>query len=323
MGCLRFFLAMVVFDFHYLLIATDSVPNSFLAVYSFFIVSGFLMSMVLTEKYCGQTSRFYLGRALRLYPTYWIVVFACIFLSRAGIIEQGFAAMDWNRIFIFPKALWLNLTFDTERATDTQFLAQIYTVALEMMFYAIAPLIVRLELPNLIFAFGIAVIFHFVPYWLELPSRQWQYEFFPGTLMFFFAGVLAYRLYGASRCWRYPSVIGWLALIPIGGYWLVFDSAYGYDNDWRPIGYTALVAISIPFLFRASKDSRLDRFIGDLSYPLYVVHPLAIWLVWGAIGHGKHDFEKPITLFVAFALSTALAVLVDRPIDRRRQPARH
>jgi peptidoglycan/LPS O-acetylase OafA/YrhL len=77
----------------------------------------------------------------------------------------------------------------------------------------------------------------------------------------------------------------------------------------------AAIAVAAPFLFHAFKDNAVDRWIGDLSYPLYLCHLVVIGLVL--------TFEPPFAVWVAIGgalvLSAALLVLVDHPIDRWRQ----
>ena len=83
-------------------------------------------------------------------------------------------------------------------------------------------------------------------------------------------------------------------------------------QTWIVYGAIAFVA---PFLFNAFKDYALDRWIGDLSYPIYLCHLVVIGLVL--------TFEPPFAVWVAIggalALSAALLVLVDHPVDRWRQ----
>jgi peptidoglycan/LPS O-acetylase OafA/YrhL len=58
-----------------------------MAVTLFFVVSGFLMSLILTEKYASR-GRFYLNRLLRIFPPFWCAV---IFTITIGvIIPSGF-----------------------------------------------------------------------------------------------------------------------------------------------------------------------------------------------------------------------------------------
>jgi peptidoglycan/LPS O-acetylase OafA/YrhL len=81
------------------------------------------------------------------------------------------------------------------------------------------------------------------------------------------------------------AVGGAIALFALGSIWrdggvLMIDRARGYDTVPLRLAYVAL-ALSLPFLFAASKSNPLDRWIGELSYPLYLVHGLTIGLVFG------------------------------------------
>ena len=68
MGAVRFTLALSVAVWH-LPGAPFRLLNAAVAVLAFFIISGFYMAMVLTEKYPTVRS-FYAARFLRLYPAY-------------------------------------------------------------------------------------------------------------------------------------------------------------------------------------------------------------------------------------------------------------
>lgn len=78
MGVLRLLLAVSVIAAHAgPLFGTSMLPGNF-AVETFFMISGFYMSLILSEKYCGPGAiwKFYSNRYLRLYPTYFIIVIA-------------------------------------------------------------------------------------------------------------------------------------------------------------------------------------------------------------------------------------------------------
>jgi peptidoglycan/LPS O-acetylase OafA/YrhL len=75
------------------------------------------------------------------------------------------------------------------------------------------------------------------------------------------------------------------------------------------------IALALPFVFHAFKDVAIDRWLGDLSYPIYLTHLVVVGLVL--------TFEPPLPMWVAFgatlAMSTALLILIDQPVDRWRQ----
>ena len=71
-GVLRFLLAYLVILSH--LVGTDYVAHfGFYAVRGFFVISGLLMTAALNEVYAFDARRFWLNRALRLLPPYYLV----------------------------------------------------------------------------------------------------------------------------------------------------------------------------------------------------------------------------------------------------------
>ena len=83
-----------------------------------------------------------------------------------------------------------------------------------------------------------------------------------------------------------------------------------------------LVFLSLPILFDWTKKSRLQKWVGDLSYPVYICHILVKWVLLGLMGVSKKGVTNPpgwLLLIGAVALAGLLLWLVDYPIDRWRQ----
>lgn len=316
MGALRLYLAVCVFLWHCWMVQHHHALASFAAVYCFFIMSGFYISMALDQTYPDTpngTLRFYANRALRLYPTYLVVLVATAIAYRVGLISYGVPGISghssfwgaFNQITVLPKVAYLTLS--ATAATGNTF-GPFLTVGIEMMFYALAPFFVRWKLPNLILLFVASGIVHFIPYMLGLPDRQWQYEFFPSTAVLFVAGSLSYRLYVAIKdtANRY---VGWIALPGIIAYGVYFDPM-AYTNTFEPIVLYAAFSLMLPFLFIASQQPRIkkiDKFLGDISYPIYVVHILAIGIV---------DGTKNVTTALALTVGLSVALLlIERPVE--------
>jgi peptidoglycan/LPS O-acetylase OafA/YrhL len=309
-GTLRLLLALTVLNWHYQIVPFNFL-YSYSAVYVFLMISGFYISLVLDQRYgttFGGTLTFYGNRLLRLLPACWIVLLICfVFMPTAPI--------HWNDFLLIPRAF---LKF--ESVTDGGlFLGQMYTVTLELMFYAIAPLIVLRGLPWLIGAFAAAASYIAVTWWLALDPEIWQYRSFAGALPYFFAGALAYRLYLLAAKWD-PAprlVYAAVSLMAIVG-WFSRSRFAVWTDDAMIFAFYAVTALAIPFLFIASKDSRSDRLIGDLSYPLYIVHVPAAWLI---IHYYPDRTAGSAALVFCLSLSAAalLTFAIDRPIDSLRR----
>ena len=74
-------------------------------------------------------------------------------------------------------------------------------------------------------------------------------------------------------------------------------------------------AASIPFIFVASRRWTADRIIGDLSYPLYIVHIPAIWIVEATPWLGGKENGGPAALGLSLGFAGLLYLLVDRPVE--------
>jgi peptidoglycan/LPS O-acetylase OafA/YrhL len=138
MGILRYFLAITVLFAHTPIAATEFKPfngNGGVAVQAFFVISGFYMSLVF-EKYQLQSltwshiKNFYITRALRIYPVYYICLATIVVLILHGITppqpyhnpHEAMALIKHTlskffyfseNLFIFGQSLMRFFNFDT------------------------------------------------------------------------------------------------------------------------------------------------------------------------------------------------------------------
>jgi len=99
MGTVRFLLALCVVVTHSpgSAILGFSLLNGITAVQCFYVISGFLITMVLNQRAEYQNLRnFYLSRYLRLWPTYAVVaLLSLIFFNRTAMFGALPALLDW------------------------------------------------------------------------------------------------------------------------------------------------------------------------------------------------------------------------------------
>src|SRR4051794_12200737 len=123
MGTVRTVLALLVALSH--MAAADAAANhpltggAMMAVNLFFIISGFYMALILQTRYARDVRTFYIARALRLYPFYWVVVLVTLILSQsaAGSHLLGFEASSLRNLvsssawWFAPVSLFSNISF--------------------------------------------------------------------------------------------------------------------------------------------------------------------------------------------------------------------
>jgi peptidoglycan/LPS O-acetylase OafA/YrhL len=308
MGTLRMILALTVVFAHTPALMLFGVgPRN--AVQLFYIISGFLISYVLLEaKSYRTTASFYLNRYLRLYPIYLVVVL----LSLAAYwIEDGAKKQALEHIYHALPAgavcylVFANLTliaqdwtlFMGTRAGSVHFSTNFHnseirlnkalivppawTLSLELLFYLLAPFILaRRRLIYGLIAGSLAVRAALL--WLGLGTQDpWTYRFFPAELALFLTGALSHQvllpLYRrlAPTARQSAARTGTLLLI---GASLLYPCIPGPDVA-KSLACLVLFAALMPLAFLFQNESRLDRWVGGLSYPIYIGHMLVIFLV--------------------------------------------
>jgi peptidoglycan/LPS O-acetylase OafA/YrhL len=73
--------------------------------------------------------------------------------------------------------------------------------------------------------------------------------------------------------------------------------------------------ISMPFIFGGTKNSKIDRLLGDFSYPLFIVHLLIITVVEDLFD----DLPTFIMLVIIFTVALCVFYGIQAPVDRWRQ----
>lgn len=301
MGAIRLFLAIAVLQSHISLqllipahlysgnVITLGVNGGY-AVAFFFVISGFLISFVLEDKYDrpGGVAAFYRARSLRIYPLWWCLYLIVPFITAGSLWQFAASRHLYDMIsgfFLFGSDWLLGFANypHAYTAPTPHGLEPGWTLATEMTFYLIAPLVLRSRLLPLVICGGSVIVRvllnHRYPQAGDFDRwNVWCYYFFPSIAFFFMLGHLGRQLHKRLPL---PQRLGWLGLGLTGALCLAQDGRYGYDNAWF---YAAILvfAACLPAIFAASKDNRICNFLGDLTYPLYLSHGVLLALIGGS-----------------------------------------
>jgi peptidoglycan/LPS O-acetylase OafA/YrhL len=84
-----------------------------------------------------------------------------------------------------------------------------------------------------------------------------------------------------------------------------------------------LAAFALPFLFDLSRRVRIDRWLGELSYPIYLIHLPVIGGIWTAFPTAQGDAMLLLEVALTLALSAIFVIYLDTPFEAWRQRRGH
>jgi peptidoglycan/LPS O-acetylase OafA/YrhL len=324
LGTFRFMLAALVMMSH--------LPGSFMrsnlgasSVLAFYFLSGWLMAMSY-RRFMEKTDRparaFYLDRFIKLWPSY-ILVFAVALVFYAN---TGMQTFDWRRvvleIFLVPNAFTKMMPWHEHGLTIVQ---PSWSLGVECIFYLTVPLLIALPYRFKLVAAYVMAIGHLA----VLSSRSLIGDFvdcawpfretlceipvsdYLGMDMPIFAGVtfllghIAFdRFRGTVKRTDSHLFIIWGVY---AAYCLLIAQQFNFTQNAATYDVMFAMAFFLPVALMSillsldRKQAWWDRLLGDLAYPLFLVHFLARHIV--------EYFSGPSPLR-AVAVSLVLALLV-------------
>ncbi len=318
LNAFRFFLALCVVAFH--LKRDVFVQSGSIAVWLFFMVSGFLVTKILCETYSGRPRDFIVNRFLRLYPAYWAVMLIGIAL----IIISNNEIHAYHDAITWPKSLdqWLSNLLIFNNLGSVRFIPPSWSLAIELKWYVILFVIHFLSL-RVVTAFLACQLL--LPFLLIFVTQQDIYV--KGAGFAFALGSLSHHY----KCRMGPtgSLLAFVALL---AFMLVVPPMMGFRGHSVTPRYgqlnflfcCVLLYFSMPFLTGQSiKQRRWAQLLGDLSYPLFLVHWYCGFLAIYVFGFAVYSWPYLLTAtLLAILLSLAIVFGVERPVGYFRQRIR-
>ncbi len=292
------------------------------AVWGFYCLSGYLMTLILNEKY-GFTPRglirFAVNRALRIYPAYYVVCMGMFglfsflpatsakFLPLLGMptTAQGWlyslclmTAPDGKELLHGSSALRVELWFYVAIALGlgrSRRTAQVWFVA--SVVYTLWLLAIRTPFPE-------------------------RYVFIPACSLAFSLGCLIYHVRDRLPVIKTP----WPAVAAAGLWWLHVWLAQ--HIPWGPLVfglYSSLLFSGIAMVTLMRLDPRelpawlgkFDRHAGNLSYPMYLCHwGVGIAITWLFPGWTRMNVA---VFLIGFPVVNLIAYLIYSHIERPLQ----
>lgn len=329
----RFLLALCVVQGHLFQAGMPAV--AWQAVFSFYVLSGFLMTLVLNEVYgfgSASFARFFANRILRLYPAYYAVVLVTflhiVLVSRTnqlnGALSLPQTATEWlANLFIVGLA-----GIDQSQVVAHRLVPTAWSLTIELFCYALLAAYFARSIPRLWVLLGAGVAItgaHFtLQFWTPQPGYGLldHYVVLQAGLIPFAVGGLAY-FHRRSRWFetsgRRMGILGLLLLLNGG-----LDYLSEFHRNVSGL-YIAVVLnlFFIPMLYRYDEMHDKQRWqitLGGISYPIFISH----WLV-GTFVFVQFSTLAPrgiahflLSLVASILFSLALYFGIDRNVDKLR-----
>jgi peptidoglycan/LPS O-acetylase OafA/YrhL len=342
---------LLVFGFH-----TDYLEFGWVGVQLFFVLSGFLITSILIKMKQNLSLRdyfvkFYGRRLLRIFPLYYfyLVLMLCLttFLVsigyKPGLMELFHTQLPYALGYVY------NFHYASLDYRHLYFLVHFWSLSVEEQFYIFWPLLIILIPEKTRKWFFVGIIF-LGPLFRILVTIAYKYSLLPflnqlppmGIYPLTLNHIDAFGLGAFISCYPIPKaksqLIGLTFLLPIAAFsWQFLASGtigslgslgfqfimpVGYQFIWGYLAlnyYFAVLVYSVARegLFTKFLESGVLKYLGKISYGLYVYHNGAIWFAGRIRDAGVwEDWAKPLSTLLAFVVTLILAGLTYRFIEK-------
>jgi peptidoglycan/LPS O-acetylase OafA/YrhL len=310
-----------------------ALPSGFIGVDIFFVISGFLITGIITrelEQGRFSLANFYVRRARRIFPALALVLVAVLVLGWLWMLPGAYAQLSADVVasaaFLSNFALlWQAGYFDVESARKP--LLHLWSLGIEEQFYLLWPLVLllaaRLRLSFLpvaaalgvaSFALNVALIGSnpIATFYLPL-TRAW--ELLTGAMLA--CSWMRISQDRAASNWR--AVVGLTLIVSAIG---ILDTTRAFPGWWAILPVVgAVLMLSAPesWIMRRCLVSRPLVWVGLISYPLYLWHwPLLVFFTLIKFAP-LTLLESGLMVGLSVALAWATYRFVELPIRLGRQ----
>lgn len=261
-------------------------------VYTFFILSSLTMMMVYDRDFSAgiradRLKAFYRNRFARIIPLLALVAAIYFLLAPGGswdtvVSRVAKAFLTGTGLFAFHLPGYLGTG------------AGVWSLGIELLFYALFPIIClmarsatagKITVALSVFLVGQMALFSVItPMYRKAPGDH--FDFFNSFLMhapFFLIGILIYAMPKDKIRWAFPAGAA-IFLAAIGSSLAVKASVF--TNQIYFLVLTAMCGLSVALLYRSEIPRVLaapSYFFGEISYSLYLLHPL-VFKLWTTAG---------------------------------------
>ncbi|UZJ62836.1 acyltransferase [Pseudomonas sp. KU26590] len=316
MGAYRLVLAIVVALSHMGVRLFTYNPGVF-AVVSFLIISGFVMTALVSKRYNSQSRirMFYIDRALRLYPQFLLYfALSCIiiiFWLPPNVSEEAISVTN-----IIPSLAIAPLDLYMFGITNSLIIPPAWSLGLEAFFYIAIPFLIIYRLTYV--GFALSLLFSIVPALGLIDSDVYGYRLLPGTLFIFLCGSY---LYWVTKTSSALLLLAWVvSLVALTASLTGFLPRLGYTTE-----VSAGIVFGLPVikLLLRLGYSKADEVLGNISYGVFLNH-FVIMYAAEAFGYTPSSSTGYIICILVGSIIFSIFSynLIERPVLRFRHALR-
>ena len=315
MGVYRLLLAVLVALSH-MGIKFAGLNPGVVAVISFLIISGFVMTSLIERNYnaLSKVGLFYVDRALRLYPQF--LFYLCMSCAVIYFLLPGTPqAAELTFRHIVANLTIVPLDFYMFGLAGTELMPPAWSLGLELCFYLAIPFLLIFKLRGVAVVLSVAVFL--VACLGYINTDVYGYRLLPGVLFMFLCGSYLYGKQAKGRLIVAGTLVGAaLLFIAIMAGWI----------ERRPFNaeVTLGVALGIPAVFLLTKlrQHPLDEFFGNISYGVFLNHFVAMYLLRALWPLAYIGWYTEAVMVLSFVMSIVSYHAVERPALKLRHKVR-
>lgn len=318
---LRGVATLLVVIYHYL----PSFRIGWIGVDLFFVLSGFLISSILlqTKDKKHYFRNFYIRRALRIFPVYFLFLLVFYLGLEFFFDEKGSSSAfryysDHQLWFLTFLQNWLIIR---EGPPPEPYLIHFWSLAVEEQFYLFWPFAIFLirslkTTKILLFLFFMVAFCLRLYFWFDqAPNQPFYYHSlarFDSLAAGSFLAIIVYRKQSISITVRTIITVLFFALIFTA--WLGYNSFEHNSFLFATIGYSISAAFFTIICYNSLTDVRflhhgLLQFFGRISYGMYVFH-LPVFLAGSSLLIQTHSFNGPAASLFIPVICFSVTILI-------------
>ncbi len=308
--------------------------SGFLGVDVFFVISGFLMSVLYDE---NKKIEFYKKRALRLLPAYFVTIIATlivsIFIVTPNEYTQVFDQSLFADLLVSNIGYWMQNSYFSKAEFNP--LLHLWSLGVEIQFYLLIPVIFYFLKINrfflwILFLVSISLCFVVVEIstktsFFMMPLRLW--EFFIGY------GVAKYLTNKGAIIKNQYSLVGSFFLLVI-----IAIPIFSVDGEapsfitGHPGLYALFISLSTGIVLSVGINKVIENSIigsllesmGKYSYSIYLVHfPVIVLFLYNPFSGTKLQADSFYDLLWLIAIIISLSYLMYHFVESKLRKIKH